>query len=209
MASRFDIVVIGTSTGGLKALQTLLSGLPADFSLPIVIAQHRGKDLDSGLCEYLGECSQLPVIEPEDKEPLLAGRAYLAPRNYHLLIENRSFALSTAQSVRFARPSIDVLFESAADAFQTGAIGVILTGANSDGARGLATIKSRGGLTIVEDPASAAARELPDAAIAKATPDRILALDQIAPCLITLSESQQSNELLRRGAVETAIYYGR
>ena len=209
MASRFDIVVIGTSTGGLKALQTLLSGLPAEFSLPIVIAQHRGKDLDSGLCEYLGECSQLPVIEPEDKEPLLAGRAYLAPRDYHLLIENRSFALSTAESVRFARPSIDVLFESAADAFQTGAIGVILTGANSDGARGLATIKSRGGFTIVEDPASAAARELPDAAIAQATPDKILALDQIAPCLTTLSESQQSNELLRRGAAETAIYYGR
>ena len=132
----FEIVVIGTSTGGLKALQTLLAGLPAEFSLPIVIAQHRGKDLESGLCEYLSECSQLPVIEPEDKEPLLAGRAYLAPRDYHLLIENRSFALSTAQSVRFARPSIDVLFESAADVFQTAAIGVILTGANSDGARG-------------------------------------------------------------------------
>ncbi len=209
MASRFDIVVIGTSTGGLKALQTLLSGLPAEFSLPIVIAQHRGKDLDSGLCEYLGESSSLPVVEPDDKEPLLAGRAYLAPRDYHLLIENRSFALSTAESVRFARPSIDVLFESAADAFQTGAIGVILTGANRDGARGLATIRSRGGFTIVEDPASAAARELPDAAIAQATPDKILALDQIAPCLITLSESQPSNELLRRGAVETAIYYGR
>ena len=209
MASRFDIVVIGTSTGGLKALQTLLSGLPAEFSLPVVIAQHRGKDLDSGLCEYLGESSSLPVVEPDDKEPLLAGRAYLAPRDYHLLIENRSFALSTAQSVRFARPSIDVLFESAADAFQTGAIGVILTGANSDGARGLATIKSRGGFTIVEDPTSAAAREMPDAAIAQATPDKILALDQIAPCLITLSESQQTNELLRRGAAEAAIYYGR
>ena len=209
MASRFDIVVIGTSTGGLKALQTLLSGLPAEFSLPIVIAQHRGKDLDSGLCEYLRECSSLPVVEPDDKESLLGGRAYLAPRDYHLLIENRSFALSTAESVRFARPSIDVLFESAADAFQTGAIGVILTGANSDGARGLATIKSRGGFTIVEDPASAAARQLPDAAIAQATPDKILALAQIAPCLITLSESQPSNELQRRGAAETAIYYGR
>ena len=206
---KFEIVVVGTSTGGLKALQTLLSGLPAEFSLPIVIAQHRGKDLESGLCEYLGECSSLPVIEPDDKDPLLGGHVYLAPRNYHLLIENRSFALSTAQSVRFARPSIDVLFETAADAFQTRAIGVILTGANSDGARGLATIKARGGLTIVEDPASAAARELPDAAIAQATPDRILALDRIAPCLITLTESQQSNDLPRRGAAETAIYYGR
>src|SRR6266850_1825389 len=191
----FEVVVVGTSTGGLKALQTLLSGLPAEFSLPIVIAQHRGKDLESGLCEYLCEFTRLPVIEPDDKEPLRDGHVYLAPRDYHLLIENRSFALSTAQSVRFARPSIDVLFESAADAFQTGAIGVILTGANSDGARGLATIKSRGGFTIVEDPASAAARELPEAAIAQATPDKILALDQIAPCLTNLSESQQSNEL--------------
>jgi two-component system chemotaxis response regulator CheB len=209
LASQFEIVVIGTSTGGLKALRTLLSGLPAEFPLPIVIAQHRGKDLESGLCEYLGESSSLPVVEPDDKEPLLGGRAYLAPRDYHLLIENRSFALSTAQSVRFARPSIDVLFESAADAFQTRAIGVILTGANSDGARGLAAIKSRGGMTIVEDPASAAARELPDAAIAQATPDKVLALDQIAPCLITLSEAQQSYELLRQGAAEKAIYYGR
>ena len=205
----FEVVIVGTSTGGLKALQTLLSGLPAEFSLPIVIAQHRGKDLESGLCEYLCEFTCLPVIEPDDKEPLRDGHVYLAPRDYHLLIENRSFALSTAQSVRFARPSIDVLFESAADAFQTRAIGVILTGANTDGAQGLATIKSRGGFTIVEDPASAAARELPDAAIAQAAPDRILALDQIAPCLVTLSESQQSNQLPRPGAAGTVIYYGR
>jgi len=205
----FEVVVVGTSTGGLKALQTLLSGLPAEFSLPVVIAQHRGKDLDSGLCEYLAECSRLPVNEPDDKEPLLGGHIYLAPRDYHLLIENRSFALSTAQSVRFARPSIDVLFESAADAFQKRTIGVILTGANSDGARGLATIKSRGGFTIVEEPASAAARELPDAAIAQAAPDRVLALDQIAPCLVSLSDSQQSEQRLRPGTAGTAIYYGR
>lgn len=205
----FEVVVVGTSTGGLKALQTLLSGLPAEFSLPIVIAQHRSKDLESGLCEFLSEISSLPVSEPDDKEALLGGHAYLAPRDYHLLIENRSFALSTAQSVRFARPSIDVLFESAADAFQSRAIGVILTGANSDGAQGLATIKSRGGFTIVEDPVSAAARKLPDAAIAQATPDKILALDQIAACLVTLSESQQSSQLLRPGAAGTAIYYER
>ena len=126
----FEIVVVGTSTGGLKALQTLLSGLPAEFSLPIVIAQHRSKDLETGLCEYLSEFSHLPVSEPDDKEPLLGGHVYLAPRDYHLLIENRSFALSTAQSVRFARPSIDVLFESAADTFHTRVIGVILTGAS-------------------------------------------------------------------------------
>jgi two-component system chemotaxis response regulator CheB len=188
----FEIVVVGTSTGGLKALQTLLSGLPAEFSLPIVIVQHRGKDSESGLSEFLGECSNLAVSEPDDKEPLLGGHVYLAPRDYHLLIENRSFALSTVAPVRFARPSIDVLFESAADAFAARTIGVILTGANSDGARGLAAIKSRGGLTIVEDPATAACRELPEAATQQATPDRILPLHEIAPQLVTLSESTES-----------------
>jgi two-component system chemotaxis response regulator CheB len=204
----FEIVVVGTSTGGLRALQTLLSGLPADFSLPVVIVQHRGKNSDSGLSEYLSEYTSLPVIEPEDKEPVLDGHVYLAPRDYHLMIENRNFALSTVPPVRFARPSIDVLFESAADAFQTRAIGVVLTGANSDGARGLAAIKSRGGLTIVEEPASAACRELPDAAIVQATPDWILPLDQIAPHLVTLSESRQPSELLRRELAGTAIYHG-
>jgi len=205
----FDIVVIGTSTGGLKALQLLLSGLPADFPVPVAIVQHRGKDSDNGLAEFLGEFSALSIVEPDDKEPLVAGRVYLAPRDYHLLLENRSFALSTAAPVRFARPSIDVLFESAADEFQSGVIGVILTGANSDGARGAAAIKSRGGLTIVEDPVSAACRELPEAAIAQAAPDHILPLHQIAARLIALTESRQQSELLRQGAAEPAIYYGR
>ena len=204
----FEIVVVGTSTGGLKALQTLLSGLPAEFSLPIVIVQHRGKDSESSLAEFLGERSSLPVIEPDDKDPLLGGHVYLAPRDYHLLIENRSFALSIVRPVRFARPSIDVLFESAADAFLARAIGVILTGANSDGARGLAAIKSRGGVTIVEDPSSAACRELPEAAIMQATPDWILPLPDIAPLLSTLSESVKPGELLGPVAAETAIHYG-
>ena len=148
----FEIVVIGTSTGGLKALQTLLSGLSPEFPVPIVIVQHRGVGAETGLCEFLNQVSSIPVSEPEDKEPLIAGRIFLAPRDYHLLISNRSFALSTDPPVGFARPSIDVLFESTADEFGDRAIGVILTGANRDGARGLAAIKSRGGLTLVEDP---------------------------------------------------------
>jgi two-component system chemotaxis response regulator CheB len=205
----FELVVVGTSTGGLKALQTLLSGLPREFSLPIVVVQHRGKDLESGLCEYLGAFSSMPVIEPDDKDPLLGGHVYLAPRDYHLLVDNRGFALSTAAPVRFARPSIDVLFESASDAFAARVIGVILTGANSDGARGLARIKSQGGTAIVEEPGSAASRELPHAAIAHATPDWILPLDQIAPRLVALSQTQQSSSLLRKGVAETAIYHGR
>jgi two-component system chemotaxis response regulator CheB len=183
----FEIVVVGTSTGGLKALQTLLSGLPEDFPLPIVIVQHRGIGSESGLCEFLSQSSKLPVAEPEDKEPLRRGQAYIAPRDYHVLIENQTIALSTDPPVGFARPSIDVLFESAANEYQHRAIGVILTGANRDGARGLAVIKSRGGSTLVEDPVSATCREMPEAAIAQTKPDWILPLEEIAPCLHKLS----------------------
>lgn len=182
----FEIVVVGTSSGGLKALQILLSGLPAEFPLPLVIVQHRGRDSEPGLCEFLHKGSSLPVSEPEDKQIMLPGHAYLAPRDYHLLIEERSFALSTEPPVAFARPSIDVLFESAADEYKEHAIGVILTGANRDGARGLAKIKARGGLALVEDPASAAFREMPEAAIDITDVDQILTLEEIAPFLAKL-----------------------
>ncbi len=183
------IVVVGASTGGLKALQTLLSGLSGEFPLPIAIVQHRGTDSESGLSEFLRRWSKLPVKEPEDKEPIEAGHAYLAPRDYHLLIENGSFALSIDSPVVYARPSIDVLFESAADEYEDRAIGVILTGANHDGARGLRKIKAQGGLTIVENPASAACPEMPEAAIARTTVDWILSLPEIGPCLEKLANS--------------------
>jgi two-component system, chemotaxis family, protein-glutamate methylesterase/glutaminase len=184
----FEIVVVGTSTGGLKALQTLLSGLPRDFPLPIAIVQHRGKDSENGLCEFLSEWSNFPVTEPHDKEPMAPGHAYLAPRDYHLLIENGSFALSTDAPVAYARPSIDVLFESAADEFDARVIGVILTGANQDGARGLGRIKARGGRALVEDPASATCAEMPQAAINQTKVDWILPLREIASCLDRLSK---------------------
>jgi two-component system chemotaxis response regulator CheB len=186
----FEIVVVGTSSGGLKALQTLLSGLPANFPLPLVIVQHRGKDSEPGLCEFLDRGSRLPVSEPEDKQNMLPSHAYLAPQDYHLLIEERSFALSTEPPVAFARPSIDVLFESAADEYKEHAIGVILTGGNRDGARGLAKIKARGGLALVEDPASAAFREMPEAAIDSTDVDQILTLEEIAPFLSKLVSSR-------------------
>jgi two-component system chemotaxis response regulator CheB len=182
-----EIVVVGTSTGGLKALQVLLAGLPREFSLPVAIVQHRSKDSESGLCEFLNQTSNLPVKEPEDKELLVPGNAYLAPRDYHLLIENGSFALSTDPPVTHARPSIDVLFESAADEYEDRAIGVILTGANQDGSRGLKMIKALGGMTIVEDPATASCGEMPRSAIAQSTPDWILPLPEIASCLQKLS----------------------
>jgi two-component system, chemotaxis family, protein-glutamate methylesterase/glutaminase len=188
----FEIVVVGASTGGLKALPVLLSGLPAEFSLPIVIVQHRGKEMETGLCEFLARRSSRPVTEPEDKEPLLPGHAYLAPQDYHLLVQGGSFALSTESPVGFARPSIDVLFESAADEYQDRAIGVILTGANHDGARGLAAIKGQGGLTLVEDPITAECREMPDAAINLTKVDWILPLQEMAAGLHKLSNNAKA-----------------
>ena len=183
-----DIVVVGTSRGGLKACQVLLSGLEANFPVPIVIVQHRGKD-ESSLCDYLNRTSPLPVSEPEDKEAILAGHVYLAPRDYHLLIEGTNFALSIDPPVGYARPSIDVLFESAVDQYKDRTIGVILTGVNRDGASGLAAIKSQGGLTVVEDPRSAAHSEMPEAAVARVHPDWILPLGEIAARLNSLCGS--------------------
>lgn len=190
----FEIIVVGASTGGLKALQILLSELSAKFSLPLVIVQHRGKDMETGLCEFLARSSRLPVREPEDKETLLPGHAYLAPRDYHLMIQSGSFALSTESPVGFARPSIDVLFESAANEYQDRAIGLILTGANHDGARGLAAIKAQGGLTVVEDPATATCREMPDAAINLTKVDWILPLSEMAAGLHKLTNSTKRYE---------------
>jgi len=198
LRSEFEIVVVGTSIGGLNALQTLLSGLPDGFPVPVVIAQHRGKTSEIGLCDFLGRSSRIPISEPEDKEDILPGRAYLAPRDYHVLVENGSFALSTDPPVSFARPSIDMLFESAANEYRERAIGVVLTGANHDGARGLTAIKLRGGVALVEDPASAVCREMPDAAIAATEVDRILPLQDIASCLGQLSNT--TGELSRPGS---------
>jgi len=179
----FEIVVVGASTGGLKAVQQLLSELSSEFPLPLVIVQHRGKDSGLGLCEFLARHSNLPLSEPEDKEPIVNGHAYLAPYDYHLLIEDKSFALSTDPPVAFARPSIDLLFESAADEYGERTIGMILTGANSDGARGLARIKSRGGVALVEDPEAASFPDMPRAAINTSDVDWILPLQQMAPLL--------------------------
>jgi two-component system chemotaxis response regulator CheB len=185
----FEIVVIGTSYGGLAALQTVLPALAPGFGMPIVVVQHRGKDSDN-LCEFLQRHSTLPLSEPNDKEAIAPGRVYLAPRDYHLLIERDGFALSTEAPVGYARPSINVLFESAAEVYQEHVVGVILTGANSDGALGLARIKAYGGRCVVEDPAGAESSGMPQAAIAATSVDAILPLRGIAPYLNQLSQHE-------------------
>lgn len=188
----FEIVVIGTSYGGLAALQVLLPALAPDFALPVVVVQHRGKDMDN-LCEFLQRHSALPIAEPNDKEAIAPGRVYLAPRDYHLLIERDGFALSTEAPVAYARPSVNVLFESAADVYRGHVVGVVLTGANADGARGLAKIKAYGGLCVVEDPEGAESRGMPAAAIAATPVDAILPVAGIAPFLNQLCQHESGS----------------
>jgi two-component system, chemotaxis family, protein-glutamate methylesterase/glutaminase len=187
----YDIVVIGASLGGLRALMTLLEGLSASFPLPIAIAQHRHREAADGLAAFLQHHSALQICEAEDKQPLAAGNVYLAPADYHLMVERGGLALSTEAPVLLARPSIDVLFETAADAYGAGVVGVILTGASDDGARGLALVKARGGLTVVQDPGSAESSVMPLAAIATTHTEHVFPLEQIARFLIRVCHSDR------------------
>ena len=176
----YHLVVIGASWGGLTALGQVLSGLPDEVDLPIVIAQHRHPDSEEGtLAQLLNRQIDRPVVHADDKMAIEPRHVYIAPPNYHLLVERGSFALSVDERVRYARPSIDVLFESAADTYGDGVIGIILTGANDDGARGLARIKEVGGVALIQDPAGALRRAMPDAAIAATAADAILPLEDI------------------------------
>ena len=143
----YDLVVVGTSWGGLAALRTLVAALPASFRMAVTLVQHRHKDSDHVLHALLQERSPLVVCEVEDKMPLEVGHIYVAPPDYHTLVEPGHFALSTEAPVRFSRPSIDVTFTSAADAYGHRMVGIILTGANTDGANGLRRVSDLGGLS--------------------------------------------------------------
>ena len=173
------IVVIGASWGGLQALSTLLEGLPASYDLPTVVVQHRGKDAESLLGVLLQDHTSLTVCEVDDKQPIERGFVYIAPPDYHLLVEGGYFSLTTDAPVRFSRPSIDVTLVSAADACGPLAIGVILTGANEDGAHGLRRIVDMGGHAIVQDPATAEVRTMPQAALRTVPEAEVLPLSRI------------------------------
>jgi two-component system chemotaxis response regulator CheB len=175
-----EIICVGASWGGLDALSRLLDGFPDGIDAPIVIAQHRSPEAQDGaLAQLLEPHARRPVRDVDDKDRLERNRVYVAPPDYHLLVERGSLHLDVDDRVQFARPSIDVLFESAADAYGAGAVGVILTGANQDGAHGLRRIKERGGVAIVQDPSSSVRRAMPDAAIAATVADAILPLEEI------------------------------
>jgi two-component system, chemotaxis family, protein-glutamate methylesterase/glutaminase len=183
----YSVVAIGTSWGGLAALTKLLGDLPADFGIPVVLVQHRGKDSERLLVQLLQDATALQVCEIEDKDPLTPGRVHVAPANYHVLIESGYASLTIEEPVRFSRPSIDVTFTSAADTYRSATIGVVLTGANEDGARGLAHIVKRGGRALVQDPKTAEIPIMPAAAIRAVPTGEILPLDALAPRLIELS----------------------
>jgi two-component system, chemotaxis family, protein-glutamate methylesterase/glutaminase len=185
-ARSFYLVVVGASLGGIRALPTLLGGLPADFPAALAIVQHRARDTGGDLDRFLQHYSLLPISEIVDKVPIRLAHVYVAPADYHALVDADTFALSIEAPVLQARPSIDVLFESAAAAYGERTIGVILTGASADGARGLARIKQCGGLALVQSPATAECPIMPEAAIQAAAVDWILPLAEIAPRLVEL-----------------------
>jgi two-component system chemotaxis response regulator CheB len=187
-----EVVAIGASWGGLQAVERVLGTLPRDFGAAVVIAQHRKADSDEGrLTRLLDAHCALEVCEAEDKQTLSPGSVLVAPADYHLLVEPGSVALSVDPQVHHSRPSIDVLFGSAADAYGERAAGVVLTGANADGAEGLGRIASRGGVAIVQDPETAERREMPAAALAATPGARVAALEEIGPLLTALAGTRQ------------------
>lgn len=189
MEVQAEAVVIGASAGALEALSAILPKLPAAFKLPVMVVVHIPPDRSSILTDLFRAKCGVPVQEAEDKEPIVPGTIYFAPPDYHLLIEsNRCLALSSDEPELFSRPSIDVLFETAADAYGQGLIAIILTGANHDGAKGLRAVIDAGGTALVQAPESAFAAAMPEAAIGLCPESHVMSLDQIAAFLQEVRE---------------------
>lgn len=185
--TKFKVVVIGGSAGSLEVVMAIIASLPADPRAIVIIVVHRKNDSESVLEHLLSHKTRLPVTEVEDKEPIIANAVYIAPPDYHLLMENEAnFSLDTSEKVHYSRPSIDVTFESVAETFGDRVIGILLSGSNADGANGLAVIKDRGGYTIVQDPSSADVGFMPQQAINRGCVDVILHGDKISEKLNSL-----------------------
>ena len=188
----YQAVVIGVSAGGLAALKAILPRLSARMIQPVIIVQHMSPDSDDFLVQYFDNLCRLSVNEAEDKLPIRERTIYFAPANYHLLVEEDfSFALSTAERVQYSRPAIDVLFETAADTYRDRLLGVILTGANADGTRGVTAIRANGGIAIAQSPETSESKTMPVSAI-EAGVDKILDLEEIAPFI---------NRLMSKGTI--------
>ncbi|CAB3755686.1 chemotaxis protein CheB [Paraburkholderia humisilvae] len=186
----FDALVLGGSAGCTEVMSQLLAALPADFALAVLVVSHLPADTPSYLLETLSYRCALPVIEPDSGEAVVAGRVHIAPPGYHMLVDDdRSIVLSVDASVRFSRPSIDVLFESAAHAFASGLLGILLSGANDDGTHGLEVIRALGGVAWVQDPQTASSATMPRAAIARGAVDDVLSPTLMAQRLAALPAS--------------------
>ncbi len=185
--SDYELIAVGGSWGAMHAFGRLLESLPDELDQPIVVALHRSPEsIEGGLAAILAAHTRRPVRDVEDKDAIERGAVHLAPPDYHLLVERGTFALSVDERVNYARPSIDVLFESAAEAYGERVIGIVLTGANEDGAAGLARIKERGGVALVQDPETSERSAMPLAAIAATAADAVLPVDALGPFLYGL-----------------------
>src|SRR5216684_8623954 len=183
-----ELIVVGCSLGGMRALEIILNILPKYIFVPIAVVQHLHRKSDEGLPAFLRRATHMHIVDAEDKQWIQPGKVYLAPADYHLLVEKGEFNLSVDDAVRHSRPSVDVLFESAADAYGPALIGIVLTGANEDGSRGARRIKQRGGIVIAQDPKTAEAPTMPAGVIATGIVDQILRLEEIAAFLVERCE---------------------
>jgi two-component system, chemotaxis family, protein-glutamate methylesterase/glutaminase len=191
---KYEAVVIGTSAGGLGVLSYLFERLPVNYFLPVIVVQHRCRDQKDLLEDVLQHKCPIKIKQADEKEKIKNGVVYIAPPNYHLLIEDdHTFSLSADKHIKFSRPSIDVLFESASLVYQKTLVGIILTGANSDGAEGLLTIKKNGGLTIAQDPSEAQYAYMPLAAINVGSVEKVWNLKQISSFLLELHNLNKIN----------------
>lgn len=191
----YKMLVIGFSAGGVPLIKRILQALPKNYPLPVAIVAHLPSGHESTLAQLLDGISELPVSTAKDKDAIVPGRVYLAPPDYHLLVEKNhartpTFALSVDGPVKSVRPSIDVLFESAAEVFESGLIAVLLSGANSDGAEGMAYVKQLGGLSIVQDPLESEFSTMPNAVIGRMKADYVANLDEIISLLLSVCEAR-------------------
>ncbi|MCL6307296.1 chemotaxis protein CheB [Pseudomonas syringae] len=185
-----DAIVVGASAGGVEALLKIFSGLRRGFSLPILMVLHLPDDRHSQLANVFQNRLAIPVKEADDKESIVPGTLYVAPAGYHVSVESDfSLSLSQEDKVFYSRPSIDILFGSAADTYAPRLAGVLLTGANNDGANGLLQIKKYGGFTVIQDPAQAQASTMPEAGLALHSPDYLLSLNDIGRLLVELERT--------------------
>jgi len=200
---KYEAIVIGVSSGGMTALKFIFSTLPAGFNIPIIVVQHVNARSDNQWIELLNDKSNHTIKEADEKEKIEQGNVYIAPSNYHLLIEkDKTFSLTIDERVNYARPSIDVLFETAAEAYKNKLIGIVLTGSNNDGAKGIKRIKECGGIAIIQDPETAESSYMPASAIAACLsgrqviePDYVLSLENIVELLKKIDKENNSNEI--------------